>query len=130
MPAGAAARAWLLGVARRALANARRGSRRRDGLAERLRAQLERELPALERAGAPTGPLRAALDALTAQEREVLLLVAWEGLDPAEVATVLHDPAATARTRLHRARARLRARLDELGDPPGAPRNDVMEVTR
>ncbi len=52
VPAGAAARAWLLGVARRALANARRGSRRRDGLADRLRAQLERELPALERGGA------------------------------------------------------------------------------
>ena len=50
----------------------------------------------------------AALRALPAAEREVLLLVAWEQLTPAEAAVVLGVPQGTARSRLHRARAALR----------------------
>ena len=46
-------------------------------------------------------------------DRELLELTAWEGLEPREVAAVLGIPARTVRTRLSRARARLR---DELGD--------------
>jgi DNA-directed RNA polymerase specialized sigma24 family protein len=52
-------------------------------------------------------------------DREVLLLVAWEQLTPTEAAAVVGIPAATARTRLHRARTRMRAAL-EIGDPPDA----------
>lgn len=58
--------------------------------------------------------LRAALDCLTEAERELLLLVAWEGLSPAEAADVLGLTAVAARSRLHRARARAQAALDEL----------------
>jgi RNA polymerase sigma factor (sigma-70 family) len=40
---------------------------------------------------------------LSPDEREVLLLVVWEQLTPAEVAAVLGVPQGTARSRLHRA---------------------------
>jgi RNA polymerase sigma-70 factor (ECF subfamily) len=52
--------------------------------------------------------LTSALRALPAPERDVLLLVAWEQLSPAEVAAVLGVPQGTVRSRLHRARAALR----------------------
>jgi RNA polymerase sigma-70 factor (ECF subfamily) len=55
--------------------------------------------------------LAAALAALPAGEREVLLLVAWAGLSGQDAAAALDIPAGTARSRLHRARAQMRAAL-------------------
>lgn len=52
--------------------------------------------------------LMPAVRALPPGERDVLLLVAWEQLTPAEAAMVLGVPPGTARSRLHRARAALR----------------------
>jgi RNA polymerase sigma-70 factor (ECF subfamily) len=52
--------------------------------------------------------LRDALLTLSADELEVLLLVAWEQLSPTAAAAVLGIPPETARTRLHRARQRIR----------------------
>jgi RNA polymerase sigma factor (sigma-70 family) len=101
---------WLLGVARRVLANQRRGARRRTGLAERLGHEL---------AAQPLAPpsdsdlaVRRALSRISDEDREVLLLAGWEGLTPAEIATVVGLRAVTVRSRLHRARRRLRAELD------------------
>jgi RNA polymerase sigma-70 factor (ECF subfamily) len=107
------ARLWLYGVARRVLANQRRGELRRRRLADRMREQLRAagavaEPPCDERADA----VGAALAALSEQDREVLLLATWEGLTPTEIAAVIGVPPATARTRLHRARGRLRAALE------------------
>ncbi|ACV80122.1 RNA polymerase sigma factor [Nakamurella multipartita] len=48
-------------------------------------------------------------------DRDILLLIAWAGLSPAEVALSLDLPAATIRSRLHRARRRLR-RVDATHD--------------
>jgi RNA polymerase sigma factor (sigma-70 family) len=58
--------------------------------------------------------LRQALALLTEAERELLLLVAWEGLTPAEAGEVLGLTAVAARSRLHRARTRAQAALDAL----------------
>ncbi len=58
--------------------------------------------------------LRTALAALTDAERELLLLVAWDGLTPAEAAEALGLTPEAARSRLHRARARAQAALDDL----------------
>ena len=55
--------------------------------------------------------IRAALAALSQQDREVLLLVAWEQLAPAEVAIALDLRHGTVRSRLHRARTQLRQHL-------------------
>jgi RNA polymerase sigma factor (sigma-70 family) len=59
-------------------------------------------------AAARTRELVGAVRALPPEEREVLLLVAWEQLTPAQAAVVLGIPPGTARSRLHRARAALR----------------------
>jgi RNA polymerase sigma factor (sigma-70 family) len=60
--------------------------------------------------------LIGALRVLPPEEREVLLLVAWEQLTPAQAATVLGIPPGTARSRLHRARAALRPVLAEAAE--------------
>jgi RNA polymerase sigma-70 factor (ECF subfamily) len=57
-------------------------------------------------AWAERGRLRAALSGLSDSDRELLLLVAWEGLTPAEVAVALDISQTVARSRLHRARTR------------------------
>jgi RNA polymerase sigma factor (sigma-70 family) len=48
--------------------------------------------------------LNSSLNALRPEDREVLMLVAWEGLTPSEAAITLGIPSGTARWRLHRAR--------------------------
>ena len=55
--------------------------------------------------------LQEALASLPPVERELLLLVGWEQLTPSEAAEVVGIPAGTARSRLHRARERMRERL-------------------
>ena len=61
--------------------------------------------------------LTEALAALSGDDREVLLLVAWEQLTPAEAAVVLGIPQGTARSRLHRARTQLRRHLETSESP-------------
>jgi RNA polymerase sigma-70 factor (ECF subfamily) len=56
--------------------------------------------------------LTAALAALGEDYREVVLLVAWEQLTPAEVALALGLPPSTVRSRLHRARLILQRSID------------------
>jgi RNA polymerase sigma-70 factor (ECF subfamily) len=71
--------------------------------------------------------LTDALAALSAEDREVLLLVAWEQLTSAEVAVVLDIPQGTARSRLHRARVQLRASLETPESPPRPYRNSSFQ---
>jgi RNA polymerase sigma-70 factor (ECF subfamily) len=121
VPPGAQARLWLYGVARRQLANQRRGQLRRSQLADRLRG----ELPAAVAPGAVEDDrviaVRGALARLDEADRELLALSSWEGLSPGEIAVVLRLPAVTLRSRLHRARKRLRAELAraDAGARPG-----------
>jgi RNA polymerase sigma-70 factor (ECF subfamily) len=56
--------------------------------------------------------LVAALARLRPDDRELLMLIAWEGLDATQAAAVLGCSRQALDTRLHRARARLRAELD------------------
>ncbi|MGN6557863.1 MAG: RNA polymerase sigma factor [Solirubrobacterales bacterium] len=111
VPVGEEGRLWLYGAARLVVANQRRGERRRNRLAEQLRAELRRRLPS-ETAAGSTGILEA-LAALDEADRELLMLVGWEELTPAQAARVLGVTPLAARSRLHRARRRLRARLAE-----------------
>jgi len=66
-------------------------------------------------AWAERGRLRAALAVLTHPDRELLLLVGWEGLSQAEAATALGISPGAARVRLHRARKRVLSTLEDLG---------------
>lgn len=112
VPDGAAARLWLYGVARRILANQRRGEMRRERLAEEIRAELRRRLDDLHYdQGAERVTTMGALARLEEKDREVLLLAGWEELEPREIAVVLGISAISARSRLHRARRRLRGVL-------------------
>lgn len=65
-------------------------------------------------AGVRRHELRVALSALSPAERELLLLVAWEGLTVTEAGAVLGLTPTAARSRLHRARARAQACLTDL----------------
>jgi RNA polymerase sigma-70 factor (ECF subfamily) len=94
-PAYADARPWLFGIAR-------------NVLRAHWRARQDAN-PAADRAEDPW----AAIAALPPAERDVLLLVAWEQLTPAQAALALGVPPGTARSRLHRARAALRLVLAE-----------------
>jgi RNA polymerase sigma factor (sigma-70 family) len=119
VPLGSSARPWLYAVARNALANQRRGEARRERLSARLRT--ERIKPAEERAGhLDVAWVAAAFARLREDDREVLALVAWEGLNPGEIAIVLGCSRNAARIRLHRARRRLTRALE--GDQPEAMR--------
>jgi RNA polymerase sigma-70 factor (ECF subfamily) len=55
--------------------------------------------------------LAVAMVSLSPQEREALLLVAWEGLEPARAARVARCSATAFRGRLHRARRHVTAAL-------------------
>jgi RNA polymerase sigma-70 factor (ECF subfamily) len=112
---------WLLACARRVLANQRRGAGRQRALLERLAGSGATEVPDWEPGGRS---LLRALSELSESDREVLLLIAWEGLDPARAAAALECSRTTFAVRLHRARRRLAAALErvEHGDQrPATP---------
>lgn len=95
---------WLYAVARRVLANHRRGHGRRERLAALLRVD---DVPTPLRAGEDNdGPTFAALASLRPADQEVLRLVAWENLGNNEIAAVLGITPNAVAIRLHRARAR------------------------
>lgn len=73
---------------------------------------------------ATQGPLAGALAGLSAPDRHVLLLVAWAELTYQEVAEALDIPVGTVRSRLNRARRKVRTALG--ADPAFAI--DVAEV--
>lgn len=58
-----------------------------------------------------------ALAGLSATDRELVMLVTWEGLSSREAARVVGCAPVTARGRLHRARKRLQALMDEPAHP-------------
>jgi RNA polymerase sigma factor (sigma-70 family) len=120
VPIDAEARLWLYATARRVLANHQRGIKRRCRLAERLRDELRQQLPLQP---APGRPVLDALADMGNADRELLMLVAMEELSPSEAARVLGVSAMAVRTRLHRARRRLRARLAEESEEK--PRNEI-----
>jgi RNA polymerase sigma-70 factor (ECF subfamily) len=114
---------WLLGCARRVLANQRRGALRADALRDRLRS-------AAQPAGVDHDAvdlLASALEALGPGDREIILLSEWEGLDLRELALTLGCSRGAAAVRLHRARRRLRHALERERAAMTDPR--TMEAT-
>jgi RNA polymerase sigma-70 factor, ECF subfamily len=116
VPGGDQTRPWLFGVARRVLSNHHRSMRRGARLGERLRESLA-DAAIIDHAEAvgTRATVFAALHRLGDEDREILCLTAWEGLGPVEIAAALSIPPETVRTRLHRARGRLRRELEAGG---------------
>lgn len=106
-------RPWLFGVARRVIANQHRGERRRSALGERLAANVDPAALEAAHSEEATSELARALSTLSEPDRELLSLVAWEGLTREELAIALGTNRATVRLRLHRARKRLRDALPQ-----------------
>jgi RNA polymerase sigma-70 factor (ECF subfamily) len=98
-------RAWLFGIAQNLLRRHHRDEERR------LRAFARLDLAATERETAD-GRIADALGALALDERDVLLLFAWADLSYEDIAAALEVPLGTVRSRLHRARAHVRAALE------------------
>jgi RNA polymerase sigma factor (sigma-70 family) len=111
------ARPWLFGIA----TNLLRHHFRSDQRAQRANARvvvLHSRRPAAElgdelEARSLTPELTAALGALSPEERDTLLLLAWAELDYAQIAQALDIPIGTVRSRIHRARSRVRAHLTQ-----------------
>jgi len=97
---------WLYGVARKTLANERR--KRRD---VPLAPEVSHEA-AYEPGPAGDPKLAVAFAALSDADREILRLVAWEGLSLRAAARVLECSPVAARVRYHRAKSRLGAKLE------------------
>ncbi|WP_320668492.1 RNA polymerase sigma factor [Patulibacter defluvii] len=115
---------WLLGVARKTVANARRGSGRAQALIARLEREPEdrvvRDPAHGEDDGLAAERVMAAFNRLADGDRDVLSLIVWEGLAPREAAAVLGIAAPRFSVRLHRAKQRLRQQLDRPFDPADA----------
>jgi RNA polymerase sigma-70 factor, ECF subfamily len=117
---------WLLGVARKTLANQRRGRRRRAALLDALkqnRTEREAQVPV-------DGQLRVvaeAVDRLGETDRELLKVIAWDGLTTREAAIVLGISHAACRVRLHRLRRRL---AGEIGAAAGDLKATIPRVGR
>jgi RNA polymerase sigma factor (sigma-70 family) len=109
---------WLLGVARKVLANQRRSIARRasldaEAMTEANVARSPSGDPADEVVASDT--ILTALARLSATEREAIALWAWEGLDGREASEALGCSRAAFAIRLHRARKRLMKELEAGG---------------
>lgn len=107
---------WLYAIARRVLSTQRRSSRRQDVVAARVAFERGDQMTSGPDRIAP--PVVRALAELRYDEREVLMLTAWEELSSREAAAVLGCSPTAYRIRLHRARLRLRRALTELDTTP------------
>lgn len=105
----AEARLWIFGVARRVLANQRRGQRRQSALQDRLREQIRATACEPDTDGMD---LAAALRQLPDLDQEIIRLVHWDGFTQADTARLLDMPEGTVRSRHHRAREQLRGMLE------------------
>ncbi len=112
-PDGDSLRPWLLGIATNVLRNTARAARRHRAAMARLPVgeslpdfvdELVCRLADAEQLAAA----RAALSRLRPAEQEVFTLCVWAGLTPGEVAQALGVAPGTVRSRLSRARIKLR----------------------
>jgi RNA polymerase sigma factor (sigma-70 family) len=127
------ARPWLFGIAanlvrehlravrRRLVAYSRKGADRESDAFEGIEDRLD--------ASALRRPLATALAELAPEDLETLLLYAWADLSYAEIAETLAVPVGTVRSRLNRARGRLREPLAAAGAIEStSPSTDQLEA--
>lgn len=128
------ARLWLYASARHTVLHVHRSAMRRARLAARARhdvttaAAPDRLDESVTDRVSAQARVRQAMTRLNGRDAEILRLWAWEGLGPADLASVLGCTQVAARVRLHRAQRRIAALLeltsvadlmpDRTADPP------------
>ncbi len=113
LPGGEQATLWLYGVARKVLANHYRGEVRRRARSVEFDAEMADLYADTPDSGVELEAIAQVFRTLPDDDRELLSLVAWEGLDRQEIATVLGVSRNAVRIRLHRARRRFSRALAE-----------------
>jgi RNA polymerase sigma-70 factor (ECF subfamily) len=108
-------RAWLIGVARKVLANRNRTEVRQ----QRVRRRLAVAVPPEDAPQRADGRVHSALAQMSDNDRDALTMLAWDGLSPAEIGTALGCSRAAAYVRIHRARRRFAALLAATTTPEG-----------
>jgi len=109
---------WLYVTARHVLANSTRRIHRRDRLVARLAESLRGVGWAVQPSDEAGVVALSCLTSLPADDRELLMLTAWDGLSSTDAGRVLGCSPTAARIRLHRARVRLRSEMAQAGAPP------------
>jgi len=113
------ARPWLYGIVSNLISRHHRAEGRRYralarvGVTDVVQGHADEVVVRLD-AQARRAPLAAALARVADRDRDVLLLIAWEGLSYEEVSHALGIPLGTVRSRLHRTRDTLRQSLAHL----------------
>jgi RNA polymerase sigma-70 factor, ECF subfamily len=113
IPPSTQATLWLFGVARNLLMKSSHQHRSQQNLVHDLTQELAR-LAAYRPETTDDGltdKMQACLQRLPAKQREILLLTAWEGLKPREIAKITGSTANIVRVRLHHARQQLAREL-------------------
>jgi len=117
---------WLYGVARKVLANTVRGAARRTALHALLQQEAHVRAADLSEqvrfTPSADTPLLDALRRLDPDDREVLLLIGWEGLSQRECARAFGCSESALARRLRRARRRLTQELTRAEDLGAAAR--------
>jgi RNA polymerase sigma factor (sigma-70 family) len=116
------ARPWLYGIASHLISRHRRAEIRGYRLLARtgtdpVTAPFTDQVDAAVSAASARRPLAVALAALPAGQRDALLLVTWSELSYAQAAEALGVPIGTVRSRVNRARERLRRALRDVAPP-------------
>jgi RNA polymerase sigma-70 factor (ECF subfamily) len=106
---------WLYAIAGNVLRNQRRSGRRMGRLRSKLAGQPREQGGDHAELIAENDAFAAAFATLTEAQREVLRLVAWEGVDSRDGAVALGCSEAAFKVRLHRARKELEKRLERAG---------------
>ncbi|WP_308249998.1 RNA polymerase sigma factor [Sphaerisporangium fuscum] len=119
-----AALPWLLGVAHNVTRELYRGELRRAALDEALRIWADEAGPDVADEVTERAAVLRALATLSDPDKEVLTLVAWHGLTSAQAAKVVGVTRSTFFVRLHRARRRLEAAMNDL--MTAAPRQALV----
>jgi RNA polymerase sigma factor (sigma-70 family) len=120
-PDGESLRPWLAGITVNVVRNFTRASRRHQAALARLPdpgvvPDFADEVASRLDDGARLAAVRSAFGRLRPDEQDVVALCVWSDLDYAQAAAALEVPVGTVRSRLSRARSKLR----EMAAPPGA----------
>jgi RNA polymerase sigma factor (sigma-70 family) len=118
---------WLYAIAARVIANQYRSTKRHRKLDTRLAQEADTVTPAADPAESlgRRDAFAAAFALLDEPEREVLRLIAWDGLDTRDAARVFGCSPGAFRVRLHRARRKLAKQLEAAGHSPREGRAPV-----